>query len=181
MRLVGWLGLALIFGVSCGGETGNSAESSVASGGTTGTVNSTGGFGASGGASQVGGAPAGAAGSTTGSLDSLNGGTFRLSAAGSATGAGCGPGDSNAVYSLTFSADGTEVTVVRIDSVQEPIMHGSLVGLVSGAAQYHLDNGWAGTELSVRVQGEQLQAHLAILGSGVPVKSCIEAQLVPTS
>jgi hypothetical protein len=89
----------------------------------------------------------------------------------------CKPHDANATYDLSFSADGTQVHIVRTDPVQEEMMDGTLGEASESQLVYPIDNHWAGAELVVRNDNGTLVAQLAIFGSGLPVVSCIESPM----
>ncbi len=89
----------------------------------------------------------------------------------------CRPPDPNATYSLSFSADGSTVHVVRTDPVQEEMMDGTLSQSSDSQLVYKIDNHFLGAELIVRVEGGALAAELAAFGSGVPVIWCIESAM----
>jgi hypothetical protein len=113
----------------------------------------------------------------------LAGHTFEIAASNTApdasaiVGWACRPADRAAVYHLTFSGDGSEVTVVRWDPVQEQTLHGTLSSASDSGLVYNLLPTFAGTRLSIRRENGVLVAQLAELGSGLPVVACIESPM----
>jgi len=117
-------------------------------------------------------------------LSEVAGGTFKISASealpdASLSGRSCGTSNPGATYALTFSEDGTKVTIVRTDPVQEMILKGTLQASSSSTLTYNLDNAFAGGALSIRREGGNLIGELVLYGSGVPVLWCIESPMRP--
>jgi hypothetical protein len=94
-------------------------------------------------------------------------------------GRSCGTSNPGAHYRLTFSDDGTHVTVVRADPIQETILTGTLGTGSSTTLDYELTPTFAGGSLSIRREGNDLIGNLSIHGSGVPVIWCIESPMRP--
>jgi len=109
--------------------------------------------------------------------------TFEIAAshtapdASSKLGWACNPADPNATYRLTFSDDGTKVTIVRSDPVQEPIMEGTLTQSSDSRLVYAIKISPADGELSLRRDNGVLTAQLSRFGSGVPVIACIDSPM----
>jgi hypothetical protein len=114
------------------------------------------------------------------SLDSLPGGTFEISASRSEPiDSTCSPPDPAAVYSLTFSADGTTVSAVRRDQPDEVVLNGTRVESTDTRVRYGIDDGWTGGDLVVELVSGIVVAELVMYGSGVPIIWCIRAPLEP--
>jgi hypothetical protein len=96
-------------------------------------------------------------------------------------GRACGVSNPGAVYNLVFSADGSTVSIVRVDGPQEMILKGSLMQPPASASRvdYNIDNAFAGGELSIRAEGSTFFALLVLYGSGVPVLWCIDSPMTP--
>jgi hypothetical protein len=113
----------------------------------------------------------------------LPGNTFQIAAAdtppdASVPGADrCRPMDGVALYDLVFSADGTTVRIVRTDSVQEPVVSGTLTERSDVRLVYDLANLFAGGELVLTSESGNLVADLVVFGSGLPVIGCIESPM----
>lgn len=91
----------------------------------------------------------------------------------------CRPLDRSARYDLHFSADGTKVSIVRTDPVEEQVLTGALYQQFDSRLVYRIDNAFAGGELVVWRDNGALIAKLSLFGSGVPVIWCIEAPMTP--
>jgi hypothetical protein len=91
-------------------------------------------------------------------------------------GSACRPADLAARYDLRFSTDGTMVSIVRTDPVQEAVLEGSLYEQFDTRLVYRIVNGFAG-ELVIWRDDGSLIAQLSRFGSGVPVIWCIESPM----
>lgn len=117
-------------------------------------------------------------------LSDVTGRTFKLSANEALPDAGldgrsCSTSNPGAVYRLSFSADGTTVTIERTDGPQETPLTGTLRTTPSAGLNYDLKPTFAGGSLVVLRYGGDLIAQLAIFGSGAPVMWCIESPMRP--
>jgi hypothetical protein len=92
-------------------------------------------------------------------------------------GSDCRPQDADAHYELRFSPDGTKVSIVRTDPVQEQVLTGVLSAQFVARLVYRIDNAFAGGELAIWRDHDVLIAQLALFGSGVPVVWCIESPM----
>jgi hypothetical protein len=117
-------------------------------------------------------------------LSDVAGRAFKLSANEALPDAGldgrsCSTSNPGAVYRLSFSADGTTVTIERTDGPQEAMLTGTLRTTPSAGLSYDLKPTFAGGSLVIQRYGGDLIGQLAILGSGVPVIWCIESPMMP--
>jgi hypothetical protein len=83
------------------------------------------------------------------------------------------------VYDMTFSDDGRRVHLTSDNVPNHATMDGLLTSASSTRLVYSIDDGWAGAELDVRLDGGTLVGQLSIFGSGVPVIFCMESAMQP--
>lgn len=95
------------------------------------------------------------------------------------SGRSCATSKPGANYALTFSSDGTKVSIRRTDPIQEVDMTGTLQTGSSSTLAYSIDNAFAGGTLRIRREGGGLIGQLVLYGSGVPVIWCIESPMRP--
>jgi hypothetical protein len=80
---------------------------------------------------------------------------------------------------LTFSDDRTRVHLVSDNVPNHATMDGLLTDASETSLVYSIDDGWAGAELVVRLDGDTRVGQLSIFGSGVPVVFCMESVMQP--
>ena len=83
------------------------------------------------------------------------------------------------VYDMTFSDDGRRVHLTSENVPNHATMDGLLTSASATKLVYSIDDGWAGAELDVRLDGGTLVGQLSIFGSGVPVTFCMESAMQP--
>ena len=114
----------------------------------------------------------------------IPGRTFQIAAGNTPTDASAGLGvvckspSQNVAYSLTFSADGTKVHIVRTDPAQEATLDGTLVSQTDTRLRYTINTGLGGA-LMVWKESGTLVAQFELYGSGVPVVQCIDSPMTP--
>lgn len=112
----------------------------------------------------------------------IPGHTFQVAAGNTAPdasawfGGACKAPNQTAAYSLTFSADGTKVHIVRTDPVQEATLDGTLVSQTDTRLRYTINTGLGGA-LVVWKESGTLVAQFELYGSGVPVVQCIQSPM----
>ena len=112
----------------------------------------------------------------------IAGHTFQIAArntppdASAGLGTACRAPDEGATYDLSFSADRTKVHVVRMDSVPEATLDGTLAEQTDTTLRYTINTGLGG-ELLIWKESDSLVARFDLYGSGVPVVLCIQSPM----
>ena len=93
----------------------------------------------------------------------------------------CSGSNPGAIYDLIFSADATQVSIVRVDDPQAVTLTALLMQQpsLSSHIDYNIENAFAGGQLSIRAEGSTFIALLVLYGSGVPVIWCIDSPMTP--